>query len=125
MTLHIGRPEGVHELPPHPGLVELWVRNPTDLFDPIVPLAVYKLPGDHATEWRHMVQVPPGVELFIHPHIEQGTAWLVFEGGSFRPLNGRFVYSGNVKEVKGRKRQAFVPGGFGVLRKVVDVGAKA
>lgn len=116
MTLHIGPREGVRELPSMPGLREIWVRNPTDLLDPIVPLVVYKLNGGSG-EWHHMVQVPEGVEFFPHPNIEQGTAWLVFEGGKFQPLNGRFVYSGNVREVKGRKRQVFV-GGWGVARKI-------
>lgn len=113
MTLIIGTPEGVHELPYHHGLIQLWIRDASDLFDPIVPIARYKATGD---EGSYIVQTPPGVELYCHPHIERGTAYLVFEGGAFWPDHGKFVYRGNVKEVKGRKRQPFVSG-VGLLTK--------
>ena len=124
MTLIIGHAEGEHDVFAPANLREMWVRNPTDLFDDSVPLRTYRLPGDLGTEWRHMVQTPPGCDLICHPMIEQGTAFLVFAGGSIVWLNGRMYVSGNVKEVKGRKRTVMVPGG-GLLTKVPNVGAGA
>ena len=124
MSLTIGHAEAPHYLIGPAGLREIWVRKPTDMFDPSVPLRVHKLPGDHATEWRHMVQTPNGCDLYCHPHIEPGTAWLVFEGGSFGPRNGRFVYSGNVREVKGRKRQTLVRGA-NLRKRVVEMTGAA
>ncbi len=127
MTLIIGRPEGEHTLLAPVGLKEIWVRRPTDLFDPSVPLTVFKLPGDPATEWRHCVQTPDGCDLYTNPLIEQGTALLVFEGGEVWTANGRLYRKGNVKEVKGRKRTAFSDGGraasAGVLVKMPKIGA--
>ena len=119
-----GHAEGAHDVWAPSGLRAIWVRNPTDLFDASVPLRVYKLPGDPGEKWRHMVQVPDGCELFCHPFIEQGTAFLVFDGGDMWAAGGRLHKSGKVQEVKGRKRAVMVPGG-GLLTKVPNVGAGA
>lgn len=119
MTLHIGMPEGERAMAWPKGLRELWVRTPTDLFDPSVPITIRRIGSASA------VEVPPGCDLFCNPLIEPGTAFLVFQGGRIWTGGGRMYTQGNVKEVKGRKRQAFIDGGRRktvVLTKVPSFG---
>ncbi|MEK9722403.1 MAG: hypothetical protein VW405_02810 [Rhodospirillaceae bacterium] len=119
MSLTLGHAESPHEFLAPAGLREIWVRSPGDLLHPSVPLRTYKT-GD-----ARMVQTPPGCELYCNPLIEAGTAWLVFDGGYMWAANGRLIISGDVREVKGRKRSGFLDMGRKtvVLTKVPDLGA--
>lgn len=68
-------------------LKRVTVRCPTDRLDKRVPLVLHKLPG--SGDYRHIVQLPPGVEFGLDIKLPRGMAILEYSDGSKERLAGR------------------------------------
>lgn len=82
-----GQPEGERSFLAPRELKKVTVRNPTDRLDKRVPLVLHRVPG--SGEFRHIVQLPPGVEFEVDIFLPRGMAVLTYTDGTKERFAGR------------------------------------